>query len=144
MTVSQACALPSLAQSEIAYQNAAVYALERRQGRSLTGAAEPDEKADPIIVHPDVRRMLMEAKAFTEGARALSLWAALLNDLSHLAQTEEELQKADDLVSLLTPVLTAYVTDKGYEIGRASCWERVSKYVWISLGAVSLKKKKNQ
>src|SRR3546814_3424574 len=121
MTVSQACALPSLAQSEIAYQNAAVYALERRQGRSLTGAAEPDEKADPIIVQPDVRRMLIEAKAFTEGARALSLWAALLNDLSHLAQTEEERQKADDLVSLLTPVIK--------EIGRASSRERVCQYV---------------
>ncbi len=107
--------LQGLSQGEVAYQNAAIYARERRQGRALTGAADPDEKADPIIVHPDVRRMLMEAKAFTEGARALCLWGALMVDLSERAQTEEERQKADDLISLLTPVIKGYVTDKGYE-----------------------------
>lgn len=107
--------LQGLAQAEIAYQNAAIYARDRRQGRALTGPAEPDEKADPIIVHPDVRRMLMEAKAFTEGGRALALWAALQVDLAAHAETEEERVLADDLVSLLTPVIKGYITDKGYE-----------------------------
>ena len=107
--------MQGLAQAEIAYQNAAAYAKDRRQGRALTGPDDPEAQADPIIVHPDVRRMLMEAKAFTEGARALALWAGLLVDLSHHAQTEEERQKADDLVSLLTPVIKGYFTDKGYE-----------------------------
>src|SRR3546814_2468220 len=100
---------------EVAYQNAAAYARDRRQGRALAGPAEPDEKADPIIVHPDVRRMLMEARAFVEGGRALSLWAALLVDLSRHAASEEERQQADDLVSLLTPVIKGYLTDMGYE-----------------------------
>src|SRR3546814_1311851 len=86
-----------------------------RQGRARAGPAEPDEKADPIIVHPDVRRMLMEARAFVEGGRALSLWAALLVDLSRHAASEEERQQADDLVSLLTPVIKGYLTDMGYE-----------------------------
>ncbi len=105
-----------LAQGEVAYQNGLVYAKERRQGRSLTGAKEPLEKADPIIVHPDVRRMLMEAKALTEGLRALCLWGALQVDLAHAAQTEEERQAADDLISLLTPVIKGYGTDMGYRV----------------------------
>src|SRR3546814_1867319 len=95
--------LQGLSMGEVAYQNAAAYARDRRQGRALAGPAEPDEKADPIIVHPDVRRMLMEARAFVEGGRALSLWAALLVDLSRHAASEEARQQADDLVSLLTP-----------------------------------------
>lgn len=107
--------LQGLSMAEVAYQNAAAYARDRRQGRALAGPADPEEKADPLIVHPDVRRMLMEAKAFTEGSRALSLWAALLVDLSHRAASEEERQNADDLVSLLTPVIKGYLTDKGYE-----------------------------
>ncbi|HWW66056.1 MAG TPA: acyl-CoA dehydrogenase C-terminal domain-containing protein [Sphingomonadaceae bacterium] len=107
--------LQGLAQGEIAYQNAVHYARERRQGRALTGPAEPDEKADPLFVHPDVRRMLMECKAGLEGARALCLWGALQVDLSHKAETEDERQRADDLISLLTPVIKGYVTDLGYE-----------------------------
>src|SRR3546814_6112956 len=91
--------LQGLSMGEVAYQNAAAYARDRRQGRALAGPAEPDEKADPIIVHPDVRRMLMEARDFVEGGRALSLWAALLVDLSRHAASEEERQQADDLVS---------------------------------------------
>jgi alkylation response protein AidB-like acyl-CoA dehydrogenase len=75
--------LQGLGQGELAYQNAVRYAMERRQGRALTGAAEPDKPADTLFVHPDVRRMLMEGKALTEGRRALCLWAALLVDLSH-------------------------------------------------------------
>src|SRR3546814_405878 len=107
--------LQGLSMGEVAYQNAAAYARNRRQGRALAGPAEPDETADPIIVHPDVRRMLMEARAFVEGGRALSLWAALLVDLSRHAASEEERQQADDLVSLLTPVIKGYLTDMGYE-----------------------------
>src|SRR3546814_608372 len=107
--------LQGLSMGEVAYQNAAAYARDRRQGRALAGPAEPDEKADPIIVHPDVRRMLMEARAFVEGGRALSLWAALLVDLSRHAASEEARQQADDLVSLLTPEIQGYLTDMGYE-----------------------------
>ena len=105
-----------LAQGDIAYQNGVQYAKDRRQGRSLTGAKEPAEKADPLFVHPDIRRMLMEAKALTEGLRALCLWGAVQVDLAHHAPTEEERQAADDLISLLTPVIKGYGTDKGYEI----------------------------
>ena len=90
--------IQGLAQAEAAYQNGVAYALERRQGRALTGAAEPQEKADPLVVHPDVRRMLMDAKAFTEGMRALALWGGLQVELAHAAASEEERQMADDLI----------------------------------------------
>ncbi len=108
--------LQGLGVAETAYQNAVQYAEDRRQGRALTGAAEPAEKADTLFVHPDVRRMLMEAKALTEGLRALCLWGALQVDLAHNASSEEERQMADDLVGLLTPVIKGYGTDKGYDI----------------------------
>ena len=108
--------IQGLSQAEVAYQNAVVYALDRRQGRALTGPAEPEAQADPIFVHPDVRRMLMDAKAFTEGMRAFCLWGALLVDLSHKAQTEEEREEADMLIGLMTPVIKGYGTDKGYEV----------------------------
>jgi alkylation response protein AidB-like acyl-CoA dehydrogenase len=106
--------LQGLSQGEVAYQNAVQYAKDRRQGRALTGPVEPNEKADTLFVHPDVRRMLMECKAYLEGSRALCLWSALQVDLAHQAQTEEERQTADDLVSLLTPVVKGYITDLGY------------------------------
>ena len=112
--------LQGLAQGEVAHQNAVQYAMDRRQGRALTGPAEPNEKADTLFVHPDVRRMLMEGKAVSEGLRALCLWGALQVDLAHMAQTEEERQHADDLISLLTPVIKGYGTDKGYEIATTS------------------------
>jgi alkylation response protein AidB-like acyl-CoA dehydrogenase len=102
--------------ADVAFQNAVIYAQDRRQGRALTGPAEPEQKADTLFVHPDVRRMLMEAKAITEGMRALCLWGGLQVDLSHVAATEEERQTADDLISLLTPVIKGYGTDKGYDI----------------------------
>ncbi|MCR2833898.1 acyl-CoA dehydrogenase C-terminal domain-containing protein [Parerythrobacter lacustris] len=108
--------IQGLGQAEVAYQNAVAYALDRRQGRALTGPAEPEAKADPIFVHPDVRRMLMDAKAFTEGQRALCLWAALLVDLTHKAPTEEERAESDLILGLLTPVIKGYGTDKGYEV----------------------------
>ncbi len=108
--------LQGLAQGEVAYQNAVAYAKDRRQGRALRPEErEEGAKADPIIVHPDVRRMLMEAKAFNEGARALVLWGALQVDVGRKAQTEEEREAANDLLGLLTPVIKGYLTDKGFE-----------------------------
>ncbi|MCW3847721.1 acyl-CoA dehydrogenase C-terminal domain-containing protein [Sphingomonas sp. LB-2] len=107
--------LQGLAVGETALQNAVQYAEDRRQGRALTGPAEPNEKADTLFVHPDVRRMLMEAKALTEGLRALCLWAALQVDLEHGAPTEEERTLAADLVGLLTPVIKGFGTDIGYK-----------------------------
>ncbi len=131
--------LQGLSQGEIAFQNAVHYARDRRQGRALTGPKEPQEKADPLFVHPDVRRMLMEAKALTEGLRALILWGALQVDLSHQAATEEERQLADDLIGLLTPVIKGYGTDKGFDVavaaqqvfgGHGYIWENgVEQYV---------------
>ena len=104
-----------MAQSEVAYQNAANYARERLQGRALTGPQNAAGRADPIIVHPDVRRMLMNARAFNEGARALMLWGALQVDLAQVAASADERQRADDVIGLLTPVIKAYFSDKGYE-----------------------------
>ncbi len=109
--------LQGLAQGEIAYQNAVQYAKDRRQGRALVpDQRDPDAKADTLFVHPDVRRMLMEGKAYNEGGRALILWGALQVDLARKAATEEERQMADDLISLLTPVIKGYLTDKGFEV----------------------------
>jgi len=108
--------LQGLAQGEVAYQNAVTYARERRQGRALhKDAWDQNAKADPLFVHPDVRRMLMEMRAFNQAARALILWGALQVDLSRRAQSEEERQAADDLVSLITPVIKGYLTDKGFD-----------------------------
>lgn len=106
--------------AEVAYQNAVHYANDRRQGRALTGPKDLDEKADTLFVHPDVRRMLLDGKAFTEGMRSLCLWGALQADLIHKAQTEEERELANDLLSLLTPVIKGYGTDKGYEVATNS------------------------
>jgi alkylation response protein AidB-like acyl-CoA dehydrogenase len=107
--------LQGLGIAEIAYQNAVAYAKDRRQGRALTGAAEPAKPADTLFVHPDVRRMLMEARAFTEGARALMLWGALQVDLAHKAPDAADREAADELISLVTPVIKGYLTDLGYE-----------------------------
>ncbi len=107
--------LQGLAISETAYQNAVEYAKERIQGRALTGPKAPDKKADPIIVHPDVRRMLMNIKAINEAGRAFMLWTALKGDISHRSESEEDRQKADDLMGLLTPIVKGVLTDKGFE-----------------------------
>ena len=104
-----------LAQSEVAYQNAVAYAKERLQGRSLSGAKTPDKPADSLLVHPDVRRMLLEIRAFNEAARALTLWTALQADVAHRSQDAKERQTADDFLGLLTPVLKGVLTDKGFE-----------------------------
>ena len=105
-----------LAVAEVAYQNAVAYAKDRRQGRAATGFDEPHQNADTLMVHPDIRRMLMDAKARIEGSRALCLWAALQVDLSHKATTEAARLAADDLVSILIPVIKGCVSDMGYAV----------------------------
>ena len=106
--------LQGLGVSEVATQNAADYARERLQGRSLTGDKYPDKAADPIIVHADVRRMLMDARVMNEGGRALALWAALQMDLAENAETEQERDAAEDILALMTPVIKGVLTDLGY------------------------------
>ncbi|ODT29154.1 MAG: acyl-CoA dehydrogenase, partial [Kaistia sp. SCN 65-12] len=101
--------------SEIAYQNAVAYARERLQGRSLSGPKNKDGKADPIIVHPDIRRALMTMKAFNEAGRALLLWTALKSDVAHRAGDEKDRQQADDLLGLMTPIVKGVLTDRGFE-----------------------------
>jgi alkylation response protein AidB-like acyl-CoA dehydrogenase len=107
--------MQGLAQAEVAYQNAAEFARERGQGRSITGAKAPDKPADPIIVHPDVRRMLMDCRAFIEGARAFAYWAALQADLLHVSPDARVREKAEDRMALLTPVIKAFLTDRGFK-----------------------------
>ena len=100
------------AQAEVAYQNALDYAKDRLQGRDITGTKNPDGPADPLIVHPDVRRNLLDQKSFVEGARAFSLWGAYLIDRAHRNKDKD----ADGLVSLLTPVIKGFLTDKGFDL----------------------------
>lgn len=131
--------MQGLGVAEVAHQNAVAYAKERLQMRSITGAKYPDKPADPIIVHPDVRRMLLIGKAFTEGARALSYWVGMELDIAHKHPDEKERQRADDLVALLTPIVKAYQTDMGSEIanltvqtygGHGFIWEHgVEQYI---------------
>jgi alkylation response protein AidB-like acyl-CoA dehydrogenase len=104
--------MQGLAQAEIAFQNALAYARDRLQGRDITGVKNPDGPADPLIVHPDIRRNLMEQKSFAEGARAFLLWGATLIDAAHRKGDTD----ADGLISLMTPVIKGFLTDKGYEM----------------------------
>jgi acyl-CoA dehydrogenase len=106
--------IQGLSLSEVAYQNAVQYAKERLQGRSLTGPKYPDKPADPIIVHPDIRRMLMTMRAFNEAARAFVLWTALHGDIAHRSDDEKLRQAADDYRSLMTPVIKGFLTDYGF------------------------------
>jgi len=103
-----------LAISEVAYQNAAAYAKDRRQGRSLKGPVEPDKPADILLVHPDVRRMLLEIRAFNEAARALMVWIALSVDEARLNPDAKARQAAEDRLGLMTPVLKGVFTDYGF------------------------------
>jgi alkylation response protein AidB-like acyl-CoA dehydrogenase len=107
-------AVQGLAQSEVAYQNAVAYARERLQGRALTGAKEADKPADPIIVHPDVRRTLLTIRAFNEAARAMVVWTALKSDVAHRSDDPKDRQAADDHLGLMTPVLKGVLTDTGF------------------------------
>ena len=104
--------LQGLSQAELAYQNALAYAKDRLQGRDITGVKNPDELADPIIVHPDVRRNLMDQKCLSEGSRALILWGASIIDKAN-RDTDTE---AEGLIGLLTPVIKGFLTDKGFDM----------------------------
>ena len=108
--------LQGYAQAESAYQNAVAYANDRLQGRDVTGAKNPDGPADPLIVHPDIRRNLMDQKSFTEGARAFTFWGAYLIDRAHKNKDAD----ADGLISLMTPVIKGFLTDKGFEYATAA------------------------
>lgn len=108
--------LQGVAQAEAAYQAAATFAKERLQGRSLTGPKNPEGPADPIIVHPDVRRMLMDSRALIEGGRAFLFWTALQGDLAHASPDEAVRQKAGDYMALMTPVVKGFLTDKGLQV----------------------------
>ncbi|MGH9697122.1 MAG: acyl-CoA dehydrogenase C-terminal domain-containing protein, partial [Bryobacteraceae bacterium] len=107
-------AVQGLAQSEVAYQNAVAYARDRLQGRSLSGPKAPDKPADPIIVHPDVRRTLLTIRAFNEAARAMVVWTALKSDVAHRSSDPKDRQDADDHMGLMTPVLKGVLTDVGF------------------------------
>ncbi|MGH1575625.1 acyl-CoA dehydrogenase C-terminal domain-containing protein [Planktotalea sp.] len=104
--------MQGVSQADAAYQNAVDYAKDRLQGRAVTGVENPDGPADPLIVHPDIRRSLMDQKSFTEGGRAFLLWGATMIDAAHRANDKD----ADGLVSLLTPVIKGFLTDKGYDM----------------------------
>ncbi len=104
--------MQGLAQAEVAYQNALAYAKDRLQGRAVTGVENPDGPADPLIVHPDIRRSLMDQKSFVEGARAFILWGATMLDEAHRKGDKD----ADGLISLLTPVIKGFLTDEGYDM----------------------------
>ena len=108
--------LQGYAQAESAYQNAVAYAIDRLQGRDVTGAKNPDGPADPLIVHPDIRRNLMDQKSFVEGARAFTYWGAMLIDRAHKNSDKD----ADGLISLMTPVIKGFLTDKGFEYATAA------------------------
>ena len=108
--------LQGYAQAEAAYQNAVAYANDRLQGRDVTGAKNPEGPADPLIVHPDIRRNLMDQKSFVEGARAFTFWGAYLIDRAH----KNNDAAADGLISLLTPVIKGFQTDKGFEYAVAA------------------------
>jgi alkylation response protein AidB-like acyl-CoA dehydrogenase len=107
-------AVQGLAQSEVAYQNAVAYAKDRLQGRSLTGPKASDKPADPIIVHPDVRRTLLTIKAFNEAARAMVVWTSLKSDVAHRSSDAKDREAADDHMGLMTPVLKGVLTDVGF------------------------------
>jgi hypothetical protein len=98
-----------------AYQSSAAYARERIQSRSLSGPKAKDKPADPIIVHPDVRRMLLTQRAYLEGSRAFAYWIALQSDVAHYSEDEDERKDADDNLALLTPIIKAFITDAGFE-----------------------------
>jgi alkylation response protein AidB-like acyl-CoA dehydrogenase len=110
-----AVGLQGLGLSEVAYQNALAYAKDRLQGRSLTGPKNPEGPADPILVHPDVRKGLLRIKALNEGMRALAYWVGIQIDVEHRHPDAAVRQEAEDMVALMTPVIKAFLTDKGFE-----------------------------
>ena len=124
-------AMQGLGIAEVSYQNALSYAKERLQMRALDGAKAPDKPADPIIVHPDVRRMLLTGKAFTEGARAMAYWVGMNLDISQRHKDKKERQRADDLVALMTPIVKGYFTDMGSDIANMAVQTHGGHgYIW--------------
>ncbi len=115
-----AVGMQGLGLAETAYQSAVAYARDRLQGRSLKGVKHPDKPADPIIVHPDIRRILMTMRACNEGSRALAMWLAMELDIAERHPDATRRQEADDLVALLTPVVKAYFTDHGFAATNAA------------------------
>ena len=111
-----AVGIHAVALAEVAYQNAALYARDRLQSRSPSGAKFPDKPADPIIVHPDVRRMLMTGRAFTEAARALLVWSGMRHDVAIRGTDEQARREAEDHMGLLTPVLKGFCSDVSFEV----------------------------
>jgi len=120
----------SLGLTEVAYQNAVDYARDRLQMRALSGPKAPDKPADPIIVHPDVRKMLLTARAYAEGGRALAMYTALLIDTMLHSDDEDERKDADDTVALLTPILKAFLTDNGW-IATSHCMQVLGGHGYI-------------
>ncbi len=106
--------MQSLGLTEVAYQNSVIYAKERLQMRSLKGPQYPDKVADPIIVHPDVRRMLLTQRAYAEGARAFTYWIAFMIDLEHLEVDKKKREEIGEMIALLTPIVKAFITDNAF------------------------------
>jgi alkylation response protein AidB-like acyl-CoA dehydrogenase len=117
--------------TEVAYQRGVAYAKDRLQMRSLSGVKAPDKPADPIIVHPDVRKMLLTARAYAEGGRALALWIALMIDTYLSTEDAEERKEAEDLVALLTPIVKAFLTDNAWE-ATSHCMQVYGGHGYIS------------
>ncbi|HCX88097.1 MAG TPA: acyl-CoA dehydrogenase, partial [Gammaproteobacteria bacterium] len=107
--------IQGLGLGESAYQAAVEYAKDRQQGRSLNGAQYPDQPADPLLVHPDIRRMLLTMRAFTEGGRALAIWIGRNIDVRDRSEDPEQRREADDLVQLLTPLVKSYLSETGHD-----------------------------
>jgi alkylation response protein AidB-like acyl-CoA dehydrogenase len=121
----------SLGLTEVAYQNAVVYAKDRRQMRSLSGPKQPDQPADTIIVHPDVRKMLLTARAYAEGGRALAIYIALLIDKELSSDDEDERKACADQVALLTPIIKAFLTDNAW-IATSHCMQVYGGHGYIA------------
>ncbi len=120
----------SLGLTEAAYQNAAAYAKERIQMRSLSGPKAPDKPADPIIVHPDVRKMLLTARAYAEGGRALAMWTMLQLDKEIAGDDADQRAECADLVALITPIVKAFLTDNGW-IATSHCMQVLGGHGYV-------------
>lgn len=112
--------IQGIAVGEVAYQNGVAYAKERLAGRSLTGPKNPDGPADPIMVFPDVRRLLLSSRSFVEGARALAMYVSFLFAVQNSSKDEKEREEAADLSQLMTPIIKAFFTDKGFQAANDS------------------------
>jgi len=123
--------MQGLGLTEVAYQNAVAYARDRIQMRSLSGVKAPDKPADPIIVHPDVRKMLLTARAYAEGGRALGIWTTLMLDKELSSTDEEERKDAGDLVALVTPIVKAFLTDNAW-ISTSHCLQVFGGHGYIA------------